>query len=315
MKNIPNMLPKLTIICPVYNEEKVIYLFFDRVKQVISELSARYQIDLVFLNNASTDGTYDLLNELRQSHGFVYVITLSRNVGYQRSLECGLNNVLGDIFAFIDVDCEDPPEMILEFIKYYEQGYDIVYGERLDREENRAIKSLRKLFYHIVQSAADEDIILYMAEFSLFTSEVRDAIVQDKNSFPFIRSSIARVGFRRIGIPYKRHRRIAGETNYNLLGMAIFAIAGILSASTLALRLPIYLLPLWLMLTVLLGIEQIETGNPWFLLANLILAATYLGGAIAFTALYVARTYKNSLGRPNYLIHRRFTHLQHLSDE
>ena len=230
-------------------------------------------------------------------------------------MECGLNNVLGDIFAFIDVDCEDPPEMILEFIKYYEQGYDIVYGERLDREENRAIKSLRKLFYHIVQSAADEDIILYMAEFSLFTSEVRDAIVQDKNSFPFIRSSIARVGFRRIGIPYKRHRRIAGETNYNLLGMAIFAIAGILSASTLALRLPIYLLPLWLMLTVLLGIEQIETGNPWFLLANLILAATYLGGAIAFTALYVARTYKNSLGRPNYLIHRRFTHLQHLSDE
>ena len=315
MKNIPNMLPKLTIICPVYNEEKVIYLFFDRVKQVISELSARYQIDLVFLNNASTDGTYDLLNELRQSHGFVYVITLSRNAGYQRSLECGLNNVLGDIFAFIDVDCEDPPEMILEFIKYYEQGYDIVYGERLDREENRAIKSLRKLFYHIVQSVADEDIILYMAEFSLFTSEVRDAIVQDKNSFPFIRSSIARVGFRRIGIPYKRHRRIAGETNYNLLGMAIFAIAGILSASTLALRLPIYLLPLWLMLTVLLGIEQIETGNPWFLFANLILAATYLGGAIAFTALYVARTYKNSLGRPNYLIHRRFTHLQHLSDE
>lgn len=315
MKNMPNMLPKLTIICPVYNEEKVIYLFFDRIKQVISELSARYQIDLVFLNNASTDGTYDLLNELRQSHGFVYVITLSRNVGYQRSLECGLNNVLGDIIAFIDVDCEDPPEMILEFIKYYEQGYDIVYGERLDREENRVIKSLRKLFYHIVQSVADEDIILYMAEFSLFTSEVRDAIVQDKNSFPFIRSSIARVGFRRIGIPYKRHRRIAGETNYNLLGMAIFAIAGILSASTLALRLPIYLLPLWLMLTVLLGIEQIETGNPWFLFANLILAATYLGGAIAFTALYVARTYKNSLGRPNYLMHRRFTHLQHLSDE
>jgi polyisoprenyl-phosphate glycosyltransferase len=315
MKNMPNMLPKLTIICPVYNEEKVIYLFFDRIKQVITELSARYQIDLVFLNNASTDGTYDLLNELRQSHDFVYVITLSCNVGYQRSLECGLNNALGDVIAFIDVDCEDPPEMILEFIKYYEQGYDIVYGERLDREENRAIKALRKLFYHIVQSVADEDIILYMAEFSLFTSEVRDAIVQDKNSFPFIRSSIARVGFRRIGIPYKRHRRIAGETNYNLLGMTIFAIAGILSASTLALRLPIYLLPLWLMLTVLLGIEQIETGNPWFLFANLILAATYLGGAIAFTALYVARTYKNSLGRPNYVIHRRFSHLQHLSDE
>lgn len=303
-------LPRLTIICPVYNEEKVVPLFFERVLQVIKELSARYQVDLLFLNNASTDGTYQAIEKLRQEHAFVYVITLSSNVGYQRSLECGLRNVKGDVITFIDVDCEDPPEMILEFVKYYEQGYDLVYGERVDREEIRLIKMLRKLFYHIVHRVADEDIILYMAEFSLITAEVRDAIVADHNSFPFIRSSIARVGFHRIGIPYKRHHRIAGETHYNLLGMTIFAIAGILSSSTLPLRVPIYLLPFWLLLTAVLGAAQIVTGNPWFLLVNALSASAYLGGTAAFTALYVARTYKNGLGRPNYVIHRRYTHMQ-----
>lgn len=303
-------LPRLTIVCPVYNEEKVVPLFFERALPVINELSACYQVELLFMNNASTDGTYQAIQALRQLHAFVYVITLSSNVGYQRSLECGLRNAQGDVITFIDVDCEDPPEMILEFVKYYEQGYDLVYGERVDREEIRLIKMLRKLFYQIVHRVADEDIILYMAEFSLITSEVRDAIVADHNSFPFIRSSIARVGFHRIGIPYKRHRRIAGETHYNLLGMMIFAIAGILSSSTLPLRVPIYLLPFWLLLTALLGAAQVATGNPWFLLVNTLSACTYLGGTAAFTALYVARTYKNGLGRPNYVIHRRYTHMQ-----
>ena len=304
------VLPRLTIVCPVYNEEKVVPLFFDRVAPVINELSDRYKVELLFVNNASTDGTYKVIQSLRQDNDFIYVITLSRNVGYQRSLECGLRNARGDIITFIDVDCEDPPEMLLEFVKYYEHGYDIVYGERVDREEMRPIKALRKIFYHVVQRVADEDIILYMAEFSLITAEVRDAVVDDHNSFPFIRSSISRVGFRRVGIPYKRHRRIAGETHYNIFGMTIFAIAGILSSSTLPLRLPIYLLPLWLLVTAGLGAAQIATGSPWFLLSNLLVACFYLGWTAAFTALYVARTYKNGLGRANYVIHQRYTHMQ-----
>ena len=304
----------LTIICPVYNEVQVVPLFFGKVKAVIDELSLRYKVDLLFLNNASTDGTYEAINALQTEHPFVYVITLSANVGYQRSLECGLRNAQGDLMAFIDVDCEDPPEMILEFIKYYEQGYDVVYGERVDREEYWIIKSLRKLFYHLVKRVADENIILYMAEFCLITSEVRDAVIDDQDSFPFIRSSIARVGFNRIGIPYKRHKRIAGETHYNFIGMVIFAVAGILTSSTLPLRIPIYSFPFWLAITAVLGALQIKTSNPWLLLVNILLACVYFGSAIAFIAIYVARTYKNGLERPNYIIHRRYTHLQNKYD-
>jgi polyisoprenyl-phosphate glycosyltransferase len=300
----------MTVICPVFNEEQTVPLFFSRILPVIEILAPRYKVDVLFLNNASTDGTYRVLQDLAHAHSFVYYISLSANVGYQRSLECGLNHAKGDLMAFIDVDCEDPPEMILDFIQSYEEGYDIVYGERIDRVENRFLKALRKLYYHIVRRVADEEIILYMAEFALFTAEVRDAIIHDRSSFPFIRSSIARVGFRRRGIPYKRQRRVAGDTHYNFRGMALFAVAGILSSSTLMLRLPIYSLPIWLIATGLLGAWYLRENNAWLLLANLLLFCAYIGGSLAFIALYVARTYKNGLGRPNFVVHRRFSHPQ-----
>ncbi len=306
----PKKRPLLTVICPVFNEAEVVPLFFARLSPVFASLSERYSTNLLFLNNASTDKTYEAIDKLRLDHENIFVITLSNNVGYQRSLECGLRNVVGDVIIFIDVDCEDPPEMILDFIINYEKGYDIVYGERLDREESAFIKSLRNIFYHVVYRLADENIILYMAEFSLITAEVRDAIIQDKSSFPFIRSSIARVGFRRIGIPYKRQRRIAGETHYNIVGMIIFATAGILASSTLPLRAPIYILPFWLIFTAMLGVAQILTGSNWYLLFNCLLAALYFGATLSFIALYVARTYKNGLGRPNYSIQSRYTCLQ-----
>jgi polyisoprenyl-phosphate glycosyltransferase len=302
--------PRFTVISPVYNEEQVVPMFFERLLPVVVKLSENYRVEVLFLNNASTDGTFDAIAKLRNDHPFTYIVTLSANVGYQRSLECGLRHAKGDLMVFIDVDCEDPPEMILRFVEHYEQGYDIVYGQRVDREENRIIKSLRNLFYHLLRRVADEDALLYMAEFALITSEVRDAMVRDRSTFPFIRSSIARVGFNRIGIPYKRQKRIGGETHYNLIGMTIFAIAGILSASTLVLRLPIFLLPFWLVMTGILGAIQVETGNPWILLANVLLGCAYIGGAIAFSALYLARTYKNGLGRPNYVVHRRYTYFQ-----
>lgn len=292
----------ITILCPVYNEERVIPLFYARIRPVMESLSKRYAVQLVFLNNASTDNTCEEIQKLRESWPETYVITMSRNVGYHASLECGLRNVNSDLLVFIDADCEDPPEMILQFIEKYERGYDIVYGERVDREEAKILKGARKIFYRLLHRLADEEIILDMAEFSLFTRQVRDAILAENTSFPFIRASIGRVGFKRAAIPFKRHKRIAGRTHYNLVGMSIFAIAGILSSSTLFLRLPIFLLPLWILSLLGLGIGYIKTKSVWCLLTVMICFAGYVGATLAFTALYVARTYKNGLQRPNAFV-------------
>jgi polyisoprenyl-phosphate glycosyltransferase len=296
---------QLTILCPLYNEERALPMFFGRIRPVMEKLSERYVVHLLFLNNASTDRTVEEIEKIKLAWPTTYVITMSRNVEYHASLQCGLRNAVGDLLVFIDGDCEDPPEMILQFVEKYEQGYDIVYGERADREEPKLLKGARKVFYRFLRAVADEEIILDMAEFSLFTSEVRSAILDEHTSYPFIRASISRVGFRRAAIPFKRQKRIAGKSHYNLIGMSIVAIGGILAASTLFLRLPIYLLPLWLLTLFGLGLGYIYVHSIWFAIAAFLIFAAYVGSTIAFTALYVARTYKNSLQRPNAIIDRK----------
>src|SRR6266853_2550018 len=213
--------PLLTILCPVYDEDRVIPLFFQRIHPVLEKLSEHYAVNLLFLNNASSDRTSQQIERIREVWPATYFITMSRNVGYHASLECGLRNAVGDLFVFIDADCEDPPEIILEFVEKHEQGYDIVYGERVDRDESKLMKRARKFFYRLLRAVADEEIILDMAEFSLFTREVRNAIVNENTSFPFLRASIGRVGFKRAAIPFKRDKRIAGDSHYNLVGMSI----------------------------------------------------------------------------------------------
>jgi len=301
--------PHLAILCPVYNEETVIPLFIERMRPVMQALSPRYDIALVFLNNASTDATLARIDAVTAGWPATYVITMSRNVGYQASLACGVQTITADLYAIIDVDCEDPPEMIPQFIERYEQGFDIAYGERVDRPEPAPIKAGRKFFYRLLRKVADNDIILDMAEFSLFTREVRDAVLEDRSSFPFLRASIARVGFRRAAIPFTRQRRIAGKTHYNLLGMSIFAVAGLLAASTLLLRLPAYLLPFWLLALAGLGAWAAATHSTWAALVTFLVFAGYVGATLAFSALYIARVYKNGLQRPHAIIDRRHTRL------
>jgi polyisoprenyl-phosphate glycosyltransferase len=298
MTAIDDRRPVLAILVPVYNEEQVVPLFFDRMEPVLDQLQQAYRPQMVFLNNASSDGTLAAIESVRGRYADTYVLTLSRNVGYQRSLEFGLRHCHADLFVFIDVDCEDPPEMILDFVARHRDGYDIVYGERVDRVEIASIKLMRKIFYRLLRAIADEDIVLDMAEFSLMTAEVRDAIVEDRSSFPFIRASIGRVGFRRLGIPYRRHPRIAGTTHYNFWGMTTFAVGGLLSASTLLLRVVTYALPLWI---------AIMGGLAWFAghgdsaasAALHFVGFAYCGTALSFIAIYLARIYKNTLGRPN----------------
>jgi dolichol-phosphate mannosyltransferase len=295
----------LAIICPVWNEEPVIPLFLDRMLPIMHLLSDRYEVELVFLNNASTDRTLDSIAAVREQWPETYVISMSRNVGYQASLECGLRTIDADLFTIIDVDCEDPPEMLPQFVASYESGYDIAYGERVDRPEPGPIKAARRLFYRLLQRVADDDVILDMAEFSLFTRDVRDAIIDEHSSFPFLRTSISRVGFRRLAIPFTREHRIAGTTHYNVLGMSLFALAGLLAASTLLLRLPIYILPFWLIALGTLGVWSILIRSEGIALLTFIVFASYVGASLSFIALYVARAYKNGLRRPNAVIDRR----------
>jgi len=293
------------VICPVYNERQAIPAFIERIAKVFDGLRGRYSCRLLFIDNCSNDDSLGILRDFTDRFDWIELIAMSRNFGYQVSIECGLRNSIGDITGIIDVDCEDPPELFTEFLSLIESGYDVVYGERTDREEILVLKLIRKLYYRLTRAAADERFLLDMAEFCVMRKNVREAVNRDATSFPFIRASIGRVGFDIKNVPYKRSKRVFGQTHYNLFGMWIFGFAGFLSSSTLWLRLPAYLFPFWFLLFCVLVWFAIVDSSRSALILLIFNGLAFLSFIAVGLALYTARIYKNGLQRPNYFVNIR----------
>ncbi|MBI5048521.1 MAG: glycosyltransferase family 2 protein [Deltaproteobacteria bacterium] len=292
----------ISIICPVYNEEEAVPLFYKRLMSAIESLRQEYDFELIFTNNASEDRTLEVIKDIRLKDPIVQVITFSRNFGYQASILAGLRNAKGIGIVIIDVDCEDPPEMIPRFLMEWEKGCDIVYGRRDKRPEHIALQLARKVFYRITRLIADYDFILDMAEFSLFSSRVRDIILQNHSTFPFIRSELGFVGFKRLGIPYNREPRISGKTHYNFIKMAQFAIGGILSSSTFPLRLAVYLgIPL-VFINLFIALLSLMAGGSIDMQVIFLLDFSYAILVLVFLSTYLARIYKDGIRRPLFIV-------------
>jgi polyisoprenyl-phosphate glycosyltransferase len=305
--NTPNSdKKKISIICPVFNEEKNVHLYYERLQKAISCLRDRYLIELTFLNNCSTDNTLVAIKTLQSKDETLQYITLTRNFGYQSSVLCGLTYATGQAIVVNDVDCEDPPELIPKFVEKWEEGYDIIYGRRGKRPEYLGLTLCRKIFYRLTRAIADNDFILDMAEFSLFTKRVRDEVVKIKTTFPFIRNELAYVGFKKIGIPYNREPRIGGRSNYmgfkGIFRMIKFAVAGILTASTFPLRLIFYLAAPLLLINFIAIFSYFI--NPEVIPINLIymLNTMFLISAVTFLSTYMARVYKDGIQRAIFII-------------
>lgn len=307
----PNRKPVVSIICPVYNEEPAILPFYERLTSAVSPLSERYEFELIFTNNRSTDGTLDMIRALREKDPSVQVLTLSRNFGYQASVLAGITHAAGDAIIVIDVDCEDPPEMIPRFIAKWEEGYDIVYGLRANRPEPRPLVFMRKLFYRVLRLMADTDIVLDMAEFALVSSRVRDVMRDNKNSFPFLRAEIGYSGFSRFGISYDRQQRTTGKSYYNLWGMFLFAAAGILSISTFPMRIAVYALPLVALANLLLLALDLAGVSSSAFRILVTLDLFYCITLLTTHGLYLARIYKNNIARPVFIVDWRLSHINH----
>lgn len=294
--------PVVSIICPVYNEERAIPPFHRRLTNAISQLSERYEFELIFTNNKSIDRTLDIIRALHEKDPSVQVLTLSRNFGYQASVLAGITHAKGEAIVVIDVDCEDPPELLPKFIAKWEEGYDIVYGRRGNRPEPRPLVLMRKLFYRLLRLMADTDIVLDMAEFALVSSRVRDVMRDNKNSFPFLRAEIGYSGFSRYGITYDRQQRTTGKSYYNLWGMFLFGAAGILSISTFPMRIAVYAWPLVALANLaLLALDLVGLSSSAF---RVLVALDLLYGITLLTThgLYLARIYKNNIARPVFIV-------------
>ena len=297
----------VSIICPVYNEQVNIQMFYDRLETTLSDLRDLYKFEYIFTNNRSTDNTVEIISNLREHDKRVQLISFSRNFGYQASVLAGLHYAKGDASIVIDVDCEDPPEMIPSFIEKWQAGYDIVYGIRKKRQENVLVQESRNIFYWLLNKVGDHEIIMNMAEFGLITKDVRQEILNNKSTFPFLRTEISYAGFNQIGINYIRQARQYGKTHYNFWGMAQFAVGGILSSSTFLLRLSAFIGAVLVLLNAFAVFFEITNSVNKAFEVIVILDLMYLVFFMATISIYIARIYKNGVQRPVFIVDKRYT--------
>jgi dolichol-phosphate mannosyltransferase len=223
-------------------------------------------------------------------------------------LLAGLSIVAADRYAMIDVDCEDPPELLRDFHAALEGGADVAYGIRSNRVEPAPVTFFRRLFYYLNRGIADSDIVLWMAEFAMISRQVRDAILAPHTTYVLLRAELGYVGFVRVGIPYVRGVRTSGKTHYNFLNMTRFAVSGFLASSTFPLRLILYVAvvagPAFPLVVLLTGLGPASV-------AALASVATFYFALVALStiALYLARTYKNGVARPVFIVDKNRTHL------
>jgi len=306
----------ISIVVPVFNEEDNVLSLYGTVTEVMSSLSDQYDYELIFTDNHSTDNSYDKLAQLALTDKRVRVFRFSRNFGYQRSSFTGYRKARGDAAIQLDCDMQDPPHMIPEFLRLWNQGYQVVYGVRRFREENRGITLLRKVFYRLINMLSDDHLPLDAGDFRLVDRCVLNELKKIDDSQPYLRGAIAAMGFRQIGIPYDRAKRALGESKFSFGDLLGLAIDGILNHSIVPLRIATYTGLMVSTLTFLaMGIYFIGKfllGQNWpagfatttvLLLLSISLNALFLG----IIGEYLGRIYKQVKKRPLTIIEQQIS--------
>jgi len=299
----------LCVIAPIHNEEDNIILFYDRVSLILESTDLDWKI--LFINDGSSDNSLQILDNLSNDNNRIQLLSFTRNFGKESALTAGLDYADTDAVIPIDADLQDPPELILEMIKYWQQGFDVVYAKRRIRKGETYLKLLTaNLFYKFINKFSDITIPSNVGDYRLLSRRVVDDINKMREKNRFMKGIFAWVGYPSKEILFDRDERNAGETSFNFLKLFNFAVDGITSFSVTPLRVFFYT-GLFILLvsfayagyiiirTMVLGVEL-----PGY--ASMLVAVLFLGGlnlfAIGFVGEYIGRIYQEVKDRPIYLI-------------
>lgn len=228
---------KISISSPCFNEEDNVEICYQAVKDLFDGPLKGYQREHVFIDNASTDDTVEILKRIAANDPAVKVVVNARNFGVFRSAFNGLKYTTGDaVVVLLPVDLQDPPDLIPEFVNLWEQGYEVVAGARTDRKEGFWMTRARRLFYRIVNRLSDFEISPNVGEFQLLDRKVMDALLMHEDQYPYIRGIISSLGFKRIIVPYVWKTRERGISKHNLPMLLDQAMNGIFSFTRAPMR-------------------------------------------------------------------------------
>lgn len=300
--------PRLSIVVPVHNEASNLPELFSRLTAVLTAADLTYEI--IIVNDGSTDESLALLREFHAEDPRLKVINLARNFGHQVAISAGLDHARGEGIVLMDADLQDPPEVIPDFIRKWDEGYQVVYGTRRKRKENVFKRSAYAVFYRLLRQVSDIDIPLDTGDFSLIDARVADVMRTMPERARFVRGLRSWVGFRQIGIEYPRSSRHSGEPKYTFSKLMKLALDGLLSFSILPLRLAVYLglsiatLSFLGALYYLWGRLMSDLAIPGF--ATTIIVVLFLGGVqlvtLGIIGEYLGRVYEEVKARPLYVV-------------
>ncbi len=308
-----NTLPNISIVCPCYNEEDVIDIFFEKINELIKKTTLNYE--LIFVNDGSRDKTLQKLLDLKKSNKQIKIINLSRNFGKEAALTAGFDKALGDAIIPIDADLQDPPELIFKLLDKWQEGYDVVLAKRTDRSSDSFFKSFSaKLFYRFNNKISDIKIPEDVGDFRLISKKVLEALKRLPENQRFMKGLFAWVGFKTTTVTYKREERKEGKSKFNIWKLWNFALDGITSFSTLPLRAWLYLGTTISFLSLIYGslivIKTLFLGIDVPGYASIITAILFLGGVqligIGVLGEYIGRIYLESKNRPIYIIESEY---------
>ena len=305
---------KISVVIPMYYEEEVAQECYNRVKKVLDGIEG-YEHEIIFVNDGSKDKTLSILEEIAAKDKNVKVISFSRNFGHQAAVTAGLKEVTGDAIVILDADLQDPPELIPDMLKYWEKGYEVIYGKRKTRKGESAFKLLTaKMFYKTLNALSDVEIPKDTGDFRLVDRKVVDVINQMPEHNKFLRGLFSWVGFEQMPYEYERQERFAGKTKYPLKKMIKLASDGIMGFSTKPLKLVGGLGIISIVISIIILIYAVLSYTfKWNNLTagwtSIMVTMTFLSGIILLSLWmigeYIIRIYSESKGRPQYIIKKK----------
>ena len=304
---------KISVVIPMYYEEEVAQECYSKMTQVLLNIKD-YDYEIICVNDGSKDKTLPILEKIAEEDKKVKVISFARNFGHQCAVTAGLKYVTGDAIVIIDADLQDPPELIPEMLKLWEEGNEVIYGKRKTREGESKFKLLTaKMFYNTLNALSDVDIPKDTGDFRLVDRKVVDVI----NSLPehnkFLRGLFSWVGFEQKAFEYERKERFAGKTKYPLKKMLKLASDGIIGFSSKPLKIVGGLGIITICISFIILIYAILSFTfKWNQLApgwtSLMGATTFFSGVILISLWmigeYISRIYDETKGRPQYIINK-----------
>ena len=306
---------KISVVVPMYYEEEVAKECYSRLKNILGKIE-NYNYEIIFINDGSKDKTLPILKEIAEKDKNVKIISFSRNFGHQCAVTAGLQYVTGDAIVIIDADLQDPPELIPEMLKLWEDGNEVIYGKRKSREGESRFKLLTaSMFYKTLNALSDVEIPKDTGDFRLVDRKVVDVI----NSLPehnkFLRGLFSWVGFKQTPFEYERKERFAGKTKYPLKKMLKLAKDGIFSFSTKPLKIVGTMGIISIAISIIILIYAIlsyifDWNNLTAGWTSLMVTMTFLSGMILISLWmigeYIGRIYDETKRRPQYIIEKTF---------